>query len=172
MSTLIAIIFKHNEAGAENALRELRNLESESLIDLDDAVIVHRNKNGQIKLTQSVNLTSRGIEKGTMFWGLLPGLIFTGPMGWLAPGSIGADFGTLPGSAWDYGINDSFIEGLSKEVEPCCSALFILIRKMSEDKVLQALEGAGGIILQTSLSKEAEERLQSALLKTSRQQAA
>jgi uncharacterized membrane protein len=171
MSTLVAIIFKHDEAGAENALRKLRDLESEYLIDLEDAVIVHRRKDGKIKLTQSINLTSTGAWEGA-FWGSLIGLMFTGPLGWLIVGGLGAGFGALVGSASDYGINDDFIEDLSKEVEPCCSALFILIRRMTEDKVFDALKNVGGTVLRTSLSKDDEKRLQTALQKSKLQAAA
>lgn len=164
MSTLIALIFKHDETGAETALRKLRSLESEYLIDLKDAVIVHRRKDGKINLTQSINLTSIGAWEGA-FWGSLIGLMFTGPLGWLVVGGLGAGFGALAGSASDYGIDDNFIEDLSKEVEPCCSALFILIRQMTEDKVFDALEGVGGTILQTSLSKDVEKQLQATIQK-------
>ena len=162
MSTLVAIVFKHDEAGAENALNKLRGLENEYLIALKAAVIVHRRKDGKIKLTQSINLATTGAWEGA-FWGSLIGLMFTGPLGWLIVGGLGAGFGALAGSASDYGINDDFIEDLSKEVEPCCSALFILIRHMTEDKVFDALEGVGGTILQTSLSKDAEKQLQAAI---------
>ena len=55
MNTLIAIIFKHEEDGAEKALQKLRSLESEYLIDLEDAVIAHRREDGKVRLTQSVN---------------------------------------------------------------------------------------------------------------------
>lgn len=170
MSTLVAIIFKHDEDGAEKALRKLRNLESEYLIDLEDAVIAHRRKDGQVKLTQSVNLTGVGAWEGA-FWGALIGLIFTGPLGWLVVGGVGAGFGALIGYTSDYGINDDFIKDLSEELEPCCSALFILVRRMTEDKVFDELGSVGGTILKTSLSKDAEKRLQSALEKKKQQAA-
>jgi len=164
MSTLVAIVFKHDEDGAEKALRKLRNLESEYLIDLEDAVIVHRREDGKVKLTQSVDLTSAGAWSGA-FWGSLIGLIFTGPLGWLVVGGLGAGVGALAGASSDYGIDDDFIKDLSKEVEPCCSALFILIRRMTEDKVFDELGKIGGTVIKTSLSKDAEERLQTALQK-------
>jgi uncharacterized membrane protein len=162
MNTLIAIIFKNEEGGAEQALQKLRSLESEYLIDLEDAVIAHRREDGKIKLTQSVNLTGAGAWSGA-FWGMLIGFIFTGPMGWLLVGSIGAGFGALAGYSTDYGINDNFIKDLSKELKPSSSALFILSRKMTVDKVLDELEGTGGTIIKTSLSKDLEEKLQKAL---------
>tara|TARA_R110002110_G_scaffold167482_1_gene368524 strand:- start:75279 stop:75782 length:504 start_codon:yes stop_codon:yes gene_type:complete len=162
MNTLVAIIFKHDENGAEKALQKLRGLENEYLIDLDDAVIAHRLGNGKVRLTQSVNLASSGAWHGA-FWGLLIGFLFAGPLGWIIVGGIGAGFGALMGYSSDYGINDNFIKSLSKELEPCCSALFILIRQMTEDKVMEELQGVGGTIIKTSLSKDVEAKLQTAL---------
>ena len=43
------------------------------------------------------------------------------------------------------------------------SALFVLVRKVTPDKVLAELKGTGGIILQTSLAHEEERKLQGAL---------
>lgn len=162
MSTLVGIIFKHDEDGAEKALQKLRGLESEYLIDLEDAVIAHRREDGKVKLIQFVNLTSAGVWHGA-FWGLLLGFLFAGPLGWLVVGGIGAGFGALAEYSNDYGIDDGFIKDLSNELEPCCSALFILIRRMTEDKVLEELQGVGGTVIKTSLSKDAEEKLQAAL---------
>tara|TARA_R110001592_G_scaffold90135_1_gene265179 strand:- start:892 stop:1392 length:501 start_codon:yes stop_codon:yes gene_type:complete len=164
MSTLIAIVFKHDESGAEVALQKLRELENEYLVDLEDAVIARRLKNGEVKLTQSVNLVSSGAWYGAV-WGLIIGFLFTGPLGWIVVGGVGAGFGALAGYSNDYGIDDNFIKQLSKDLEPCCSALFILVRQMTEDKVLEELQGVGGTILKTSLSKEMEEKLQHSIEK-------
>jgi uncharacterized membrane protein len=46
---------------------------------------------------------------------------------------------------------------------PGSSALFVLVRKMTTDKVLLQLQGMGGKIIQTSLSNEDEAKLQTAL---------
>ena len=162
MSTLVAVIFKQDENGAANALTKLRKLQKEYLIDLEDAVIVRRGEDGKIKLEQSIDLTSTFAISGAL-WGSLIGLILAGPLGWIVAGTAGAGFGVLTGHHTDYGIDDNFIKSLSDEVEPCCSALFVLIRKMTADRVLEELKGVGGKIIKTSLSKEEEERLQSAL---------
>ncbi|MCB9719719.1 MAG: DUF1269 domain-containing protein [Candidatus Omnitrophica bacterium] len=162
MSALVAILFEGNKHGAADALNKLHKLEKEYLIDLEDAVIVQRREDGKIKLKQMVNLTGSGAWEGA-FWGSLIGLIFTGPLGMLIVGGMGAGFGALAGSVSDYGIDDEFIKGLSDGVKPCCSGLFLLIRNMTEDKVFEELKGLGGIVLKTSLSKEAEKRLTESL---------
>ena len=43
------------------------------------------------------------------------------------------------------------------------AALFLLIRKMTTDKVLAALRGAGGTVLPSSFDETKEEALQAAL---------
>jgi len=43
------------------------------------------------------------------------------------------------------------------------AALFLLIRKMTTDKVLAALRGAGGTVLRSSFDETKDEALQAAL---------
>jgi uncharacterized membrane protein len=43
------------------------------------------------------------------------------------------------------------------------SAIFVLVRKATPDKVLERVRAFGGDVYQTSLSNEAEARLQAAL---------
>jgi len=43
------------------------------------------------------------------------------------------------------------------------SALFILVRKVAPERVLEELKGAGGKVLKTSLTHENEAKLQAAL---------
>ena len=52
---------------------------------------------------------------------------------------------------------------LSDQMHPGSSALFILIRKATPDKVLEEIKGTGGKILKTSLSHEDEAKLAAAL---------
>jgi uncharacterized membrane protein len=45
------------------------------------------------------------------------------------------------------------------------SALFVLVRKVTPDKVLEGLKGFKGKVLKTSLTKDSEEKLREALEK-------
>jgi uncharacterized membrane protein len=45
------------------------------------------------------------------------------------------------------------------------SALFVLVRKVTPDKVLEGLKGFKGKVIQTSLSKDREEELREVLEK-------
>jgi uncharacterized membrane protein len=55
------------------------------------------------------------------------------------------------------------MKGLAAELRPNTSALFILARRYTPDKVIQELARFGGTVLRTSLTQEAENQLQLAL---------
>ncbi|WNJ19526.1 DUF1269 domain-containing protein [Pontibacter sp. G13] len=161
MSTLVAIAFD-NELGANGALNKLQKLQKEYLVDLEDAVIATHLENGKVKLHQSFNLVKEGAI-GSAWWGGLIGLLFGGGLGLVIGGAAAAGLGAIGGSMVDYGINDQFMKDLAAKMTPGSSALFILLRSATMDKVEDELNGVGGTLLQTSLSKEDEARLQAAL---------
>ncbi len=158
MSTLVVIGYD-NAFAAEEVRLKLRKLQSEYLIDLEDAVVAVKDQAGKVKLNQAVDLTTAGAVSGG-FWGSLIGLLFLNPLLGLA---VGAAAGAASGALTDIGINDDFMKELASSLTPGSSALFVLVRKVTEDKVLEAILGTGGKVLKTSLSHEDEGRLQAAL---------
>jgi uncharacterized membrane protein len=76
---------------------------------------------------------------------------------------MGAAAGAVSGALTDVGIDDQFMKDLAGTMQPGSSALFVLARKSTPDKVLEELQGSGGTILQTSLSHDDEAKLQAAL---------
>jgi len=159
MSDLIVIGFS-GEFKADEVLLDLRKLERSHLLDLEDAAIVVRNKDGKVRLRQTQELVASGALSGG-FWGLLIGLIFLQPL--LA--IFGAAIGALSGALTDIGIDDNFIRELGNTIEPGTSAIFVLVRQSTPDKVLEDLSKFEGKVLQTSLSHEDEAKLQVALTK-------
>ena len=91
---------------------------------------------------------------------MLIGLMFLNPLLGLA---VGASAGAVSGASVDLGINDQFMKDLAATLTPNSSALFVLVRKSTPDKVLEEVKGTGGTILKTSLSHEDETKLQAAL---------
>jgi uncharacterized membrane protein len=158
MSTLVVIGYK-DLYQAEEVRLKLCKLQRDYLIDLEDAVVVTKDQAGKIKLHQAVNLTATGAVSGG-FWGSLIGLIFLNPLLGLA---AGAAAGAVSGALTDLGINDRFMKDLAATMQPGSSALFVLARRATPDKVLAELQGSGGTILQTSLSHDDEAKLQAAL---------
>jgi uncharacterized membrane protein len=166
MSDLIAVGFK-GEDTADQVLNKLVTLQKEHLIDLEDACVAIRDQNGQVRLKQAINLTGVGAASGGAWgalWGTLIGLLFLNPLAGLLTGAaLGAGAGALSGALSDYGIDDEFIQSLGATIEPGSSALFVLVRSATMDKVLPELRPFGGTVLRTSLSNEQEERLRQAL---------
>lgn len=155
---LIVIAYDDQHKAEEARLKFLR-LQKDYLIDLEDAVVAVRKPDGKIRLNQSANLTANGAIQGT-FWGVLIGILLCNP---LLGGAIGAGAGALVGALSDVGIDDQFMRELAEALSPGSSALFVLVRVAAQDKVLEALSGAGGKVLKTSLTHADEERLQAAL---------
>ena len=158
MSTLIVVGYD-DLYKAEEVRLKLRRLQSEYLIDLEDAVVAVKDAKGKVKLHQAVNLTTAGAVSGG-FWGSLIGLIFLNPLLGLA---VGATAGAVSGALSDVGINDDFMKDLAATMTNGSSALFVLVRKATPDKVLEEIKGTGGRIIKTSLSHDDEARLQAAL---------
>jgi uncharacterized membrane protein len=99
-------------------------------------------------------------------WGTLVGLLFMSPLAGMVIGAaVGAGSGALSGSLADYGIDDDFVKKLGETITPGSSALFVLVKSATEDKVLPEIEPFKPRVLKTSLSNEQEEKLKAALSK-------
>jgi uncharacterized membrane protein len=166
MSDLVILGFEGFHT-ADEVLNKLRSLQKEYLIDLEDACVVERDSEGKVHIKQAVNLTALGAAAGGsrgMFMGLLFGLLFLNPLAGMAIGGVvGAGAGALSGSLADYGIRDDFVRKLAETIPHGSSALCVLIRSVTADKVLPELERYNARVLKTSLSNEQEEKLKAAL---------
>jgi uncharacterized membrane protein len=121
MNELICIAFKDSST-ADQVLNEMRAMESDYVLDLEDAVVVVRDRDGKVHLKQCVDIfggaTPHGVALG-MLWGGLIGLLFMNPLAGLL-GSLagGAGGGAMTVAASesgllnDYGIPDNFIRAL------------------------------------------------------------
>lgn len=168
MSELLVLDFD-GVGTADEVLTKLRGMEKALLIDLEDACVVVHTEVGKLQIKQAMNLTAMGAASGAssgMLLGALAGLLLLNPLAGLAIGGLaGAGFGALSGSLADYGINDDFIESLGKTIPKGSSALFLLIRRSTPDKVLPEIEPFKPRVLKTSLSHDQERALRDALTK-------
>jgi uncharacterized membrane protein len=160
MSDLIVIGFD-DESTAFEMRAALTKMQKEYLISMEDAVVVTKDEEGKVKLHQAVNLTAAGAVGGS-FWGMLIGMIFLNP---LVGAAVGAGAGALSGKLSDIGVSDQFMKDLGNTLTNGTSALFVLVRKATPDKVLEGLSGFKGKVLRTSLTKDKEEELREVLEK-------
>ena len=158
MSDLVFIAFP-TEQKAEEVRQKVLSLQHEYLIELGDAVVVVKDDKGHVKLNQMINLTATGAASGAL-WGTLIGFIFLNP---LIGTALGAASGALGGKFSDIGINDQFMKDAAEALQPNTAGLFLLIRRMTTDKVLADLKGVGGTLMQTSFDETKEAQLRAAL---------
>jgi uncharacterized membrane protein len=157
MSELVVFAFE-DEKGASEMRDTLVRLQKQHLVTLEDAAVVVRKQDGKVKVKQAVSLVGAGALGGA-FWGMLIGLLFWAP--WLGL-AIGAAAGALGGTLGDYGIDDSFIKEVGDTIQPGHSALFLLVRDVTPDKVLDEVKQFNPKVLRTSLSSADEARLKAA----------
>jgi uncharacterized membrane protein len=157
MSDLVVLSFD-TETGAEEMRDKVNELQRQQIITLDDAAVVVRRQDGRVKVRQAVTLVGAGALGGA-FWGMLIGLLFWMP--WLGL-AVGAVAGAIGGGLTDIGVDDRFINEVGDTIKPGHSALFLLVRESTPDRLQDALSGWNCTVLQTSLSKEDETRLREA----------
>src|SRR5690348_11902285 len=134
MSNLVVVAYPDEHRAAE-VLAALRRMNSQYLIDLDDACYVTKDARGKIKLHQNTSLTGAGVAWGGM-WGMLIGLLFFVPFLGFA---VGAGLGAISGKLSDYGIDDKFAKQIATTMQPNTSAIFMLVRRSTPDKVVPEL---------------------------------
>ena len=159
MADLIAVVFPGEEK-AEEVRTKILGMQKDYLIEIGDAVIATKTDAGKVKLNQLMSTTAAGAAGGS-FWGLLIGVLFLNPLLGVA---AGAASGALAGALTDVGIEDRFMKDLATDdLQPGEAVLFVLVRKVTGDKVLAELRGVGGRVLRTSLDETREQALREAL---------
>jgi uncharacterized membrane protein len=158
MATLTAWKFP-TPYGADDALATLEKLQTEALIQVQDAAVVSWEPGHKKPKTREMHSTSKTGALGGAFWGMLFGLIFFIPILGLA---IGAATGALFGSMADVGISDAFIKTVREKVTPGTSALFLLSSGAVIDRVTAEFHDTHAELISTNLSAEQEAKLREA----------
>ena len=158
MAELIVIGYDDMET-AQKAAEEVYRLAQDLIIEPEAVAVIVRDEKGRYHVTTNHHPVAEGVSWG-MLWGALFGLLFFVPVFGLA---IGAAFGALFGELEKIGIDKGFQQQVRDMVKPGTSALFMVVDKVTTDKAIQALGEYGGRVLKSSLSSDAEERLQEAL---------
>ncbi len=158
MAELIAIGYPDETTAAE-AEKQAQHLADELIIQPDAIAAIVRRKDGTFQVTTNHHAVAAGATWG-MFWGVFFGLLFFVPVLGMA---IGAGLGTLFGKLEQAGIDKEFQRQVRELLKPGTSALFLVLERTTPSVAIRAMGKYHGTVLETSLSQEAEERLQSAL---------
>ena len=160
MSSLVAIVF-NDQTTAFEMRAALAKMQRQYLLTMEDAAVVTRDENGKVRLHEASSSTAAGAVHGA-FWGMLLGLLFLNP---LLGAAVGAGAGAIAGKFTNIGIDNKMMKDIGDSLKPGTSALFVLARRVTAEKVLDGLkEFAGkGRVFQTSLDKDDERALREAL---------
>jgi uncharacterized membrane protein len=155
MSDIIVITFDDpDEAG--KVRESIRKTQKSGFVSLDDSAVVVKDEEGKVHVKNEMD---RGVKIGAVsggFLGLFVGLLLLGPVAALVIGGlIGGGIGSLA----HMGIQRSFVDDVSNELQPGTSALFIIVRDANPDVAVATLRQYEGNIYHTSLPPEAEENL-------------
>jgi uncharacterized membrane protein len=171
MSTLVAVAYD-SEDRAPEVLAALRHLETEHLLDLEDALYATKDREGQVHLHQTEHHLAKGAGKRAVS-GTLVGVLVAVPMlaigpvaallGTAAAGGAGVAAAVYGGTPEDTGVSDEFAIKLARHTPPGGSILFVLVRRAEPGRVVEEVRRYGGTVLHTTLPRSAERRLREAL---------
>jgi len=156
VSELIAIAYD-DVATAHTVAENVGEAVGAGLIELEDMVVVEHGRDGRVRLHQP-SMAAVGAAGGAL-WGGLIGLIFLQP---LLGAALGAAAGAATGALTDPGVDDRFMRELGEGLEPGRAALILLVRQAQADALLSQVRIPGRVI-QSSLTEDAERRVQEAL---------
>ena len=179
MAKLIVVGFKKDMYRASEVLNELAIMDEDWAVDIHDGVAVYRDYNGKLRVDQSYQMTTgEGAAWGGL-WGSLIGatlaIPFTGgasaaaagalAAGALSGGAVGASAGAIDTFWWrdEFGIPDEYVQKVGSMIQPGDSAVFALLRTANPDLVIQHFRGYGGEVLETTLSKDQQAKVERVL---------
>ena len=158
MAQLLVITFENME-DAGNLLANIKDLQKESQIELKDAAVIVKDKDGNVKVK---NMTDTGVKTGAVGGGLL-GLIIGSVFFPIGGMMLGAAAGALIGKMAHLGVDKDFVKEVTAELNPGTSALFIMAANANKGAVRAALEKYHGKVFQSTLDDEALEEVKKAL---------
>ncbi len=149
---------------AQEFLLAVRGLSQVGHLVVRDAVIVVKDAHGKVRVAETIDpQPGQSALSGAVWIGLL-GLMFGGPVGWLAGIGLGAGVGALTAKLVDLGIPDEWVDWFKQEVGPGTATVVALAADIDLDALSKEVERfAGAKLVHTTLTPTATEMLTSAL---------
>lgn len=111
--------------GAENALRNLKDVRKEGLIGIENAAILWKDEKGKLHFKETADMSGgKGAAIGGVVGGVI-GLVF--PPSILASAALGAAVGGLSARLRDSGFPDERLRAIGEGLSPNTSALIAVI---------------------------------------------
>ena len=147
MSEVLAAAFD-DPGGADDALHKLRSLESEHLVELDDACIAQLDEQGRLHLKQAIGHRLPDALHGRFWHELVHHILHRG-----GPAAEGEHCR----------LDRAFCCDLAEALKPGTSALFVLARQASAEALAEALREHKSHILRSTLPEHEQEEIEVAI---------
>jgi uncharacterized membrane protein len=157
MPNVVVLTFEDPDS-ALNVLKDLKGLQKQGLINVEDSAVVVKDAEGKIHVK---NETGEAIKIGALtggFLGLL--LLFMFPIAGIAIGAVG---GALVGKSLDRDVDQKFVKDVTESLQPNNSALFTMTSGANVNAALSALKPYKGTLYHSSLDPEVEDSIRRAL---------
>jgi uncharacterized membrane protein len=149
---------------AQEFLLALAGLAQAGHLVIRDAVVVVKGMDGKVRVAETIDpQPGRTALSGAVWLGLL-GVMFGGPVGWIAGMGLGAGIGALAAKVIDLGIPDEWVDWFKHEVSPGTATIVALAGDIDLPALFKEVERfAGAKLVHTTLSATASSLLTSAL---------
>lgn len=162
---LVALSFD-SPLKAQEALLAVTRLQEQGTVLLRDAVFIHKDQDGAVRVVETVDITPGDAALEGSFWGALVGTLIVPGIGTLIGGAVSAGLGALTAKLTDIGIPDETVKELEAKATPGTTLLALLVSHLNETVFLEEIQRfAGAGLIQSSLSADAVTRLRAALQK-------
>jgi len=153
---LIVAVFAIEDK-AEDVLKTLKLLEKEELINLVNAAVLTKDKNGKVTLKELQDVSA---GKGALFGAIAGGMIglLGGPIGVFVGAAAGAATGGVAANKIDMGFPNDTLKDLQKTLTPESSAIVSLIQHEWVDRVVIELEKFDAALFRQSIDDEITSR--------------
>ena len=146
-----------DERNAARALNVLESMGSEKLFELSDAVVLVKDYDGAVAVTETRDVGGgRGAVAGGAA-GLVVGALLGGPIGGVL---LGAATGAIVAKAVDFGVPDHKIAEVSNALDRCSSALMLELKSGDPARLVAAVSETGGELYELNVPEEARQQLE------------
>lgn len=147
-----------SEKGAEEALRNLKDVKKEGLIDIRNAAVLWKDDQGKLRFKETADMRGgKGAAVGGVIGGVV-GLIF--PPSILATAALGAAVGGLSAKLRDSGFPDERLRRVGEGLKPNSSALIAVIEHVWVLEVEKRLREFGADVITEALRADIAAQLE------------
>lgn len=153
MNVEFTVITFDNENTADEALKELRQLQKDEIVKVLNAAVIVKDKQGKISIKETENVDAK---HGALFGAITGGLIglVSGAPGVIVGAVAGAGTGGVAAQLIDLGFPKEYLRDLQDNLRPGTSALVTLVEPTWIDRMVKELADLGGRLFRYTLKTE------------------